>query len=416
MKKKLYLATERFPYSEDEKTFIQFELEALARDYDITIIAHANDGIVKQKGVAIDLPPKIRVVNCNIELSKIKIILIFFRYVFDIDGWKEIVEICRSHKNILFKIYQSLGFYARAMEDWRLLSKKNIFDEEQEFIYYSFWYTYYTYSMTKHKAIFKNAKIITRTHGFDLYDERFACGRQPFKKIMDAKLDRIIFACDYAKKYYENKIDSSDTGRYIVSRIGTKAANTNKNVRKKADNVIVSCSRVVDLKRIHLIIDALSDWDIGQIEWHHFGDGEEYEKIQKYAGERLNENSLVRYHFHGNTHNEDVLKFYADNEVMCFITTSETEGGAPVSIQEAMAYGIPIIGTDVGGITEMIQGNGILLKVNPTPGEIRNAIEYIVQNPDIRKRMCEVSVKIWSEEYCAEKNVQRFINFIKERV
>ena len=110
------------------------------------------------------------------------------------------------------------------------------------------------------------------------------------------------------------------------------------------------------------------------------------------------------------------MKFYADNEVLCFITTSETEGGAPVSIQEAMAYGIPIIGTDVGGITEMIQGNGILLKANPTPGEIRNAIEYIMQNPDIRKRMCDASVKIWSEEYCAEKNVQRFVNFIKERV
>ena len=56
-----------------------------------------------------------------------------------------------------------------------------------------------------------------------------------------------------------------------------------------------------------------------------------------------------------------------------FITTSSTEG-LPVSIQEAMAAGIPIIGTNVGGIPEMIDGNGVLLSANPSNKEVAEAI------------------------------------------
>lgn len=414
MKKKLYLSTQTFPFTENEKPYLQSELDALAKKYDVTIIAHANDNIAQQNISTINLPSGINVINCEVKLSVIKVIYYFIKYVFDADGLKEIKEIFKSRQNILLKSYQSLGFYCRAMENWKSLAKKALFDKEEEFIYYSFWYTYYTYSMTKQKHIYKNAKIITRTHGFDLYDERYICGRQPFKKIMDPKLDMIIFACDYAKKYYENKMHSLNTERYYVSKIGTKAANVNIGARKKTGKMIVSCSRVVELKRVHLIIDALSGWSLEQIEWHHFGDGEEFEKIKRYADERLSENSLIHYYFHGSTHNEDILQFYANHEIICFVTTSSTEGGAPVSIQEAMAYGIPIIGTDVGGITEMIKGNGILLSADPESNEIKNAIEYVFLNPEIRKRMGDVSKKIWYREYCADVNVQSFINLIEK--
>lgn len=413
-KKKLYLLTEEFPYSESEKSFICYELKALAAKYDITIISHVSNEMAERNVSTVDLPSEIKVINCEIKLNIIKVIYYFFRYVSDIDGLKEILDICKSRSNILIKLYQSLGFYCRAMEHWKLLTRRDLLNKEEEFIYYSFWYTYFTYSMTRHKKKYKNAKIITRTHGIDLYDERYVCGRQPFKKIMDTKLDMVIFACDYAKKYYENRMYSLNTERYYVSKIGTGAANVNTSARKRRDKIIVSCSVVVDLKRVHLIIDALSGWSLEQIEWHHFGDGEEFERIKRYAYERLNENPLIRYYFHGYTQNGDILKFYANHEIICFITTSSTEGGAPVSIQEAMAYGIPIIGTDVGGITEMIQGNGILLSAAPEPNEIKNAIEYVFQNPEIRKKMGDASKKIWDREYCADMNVQRFMNLVEK--
>jgi len=44
----------------------------------------------------------------------------------------------------------------------------------------------------------------------------------------------------------------------------------------------------------------------------------------------------------------DVLNYYASNPVDVFINTSSSEG-LPVSIMEAMSFGIPVIATNVGG-------------------------------------------------------------------
>lgn len=416
MKKKLYLSTVNFPYSDVGRTFIQSELCELAKKYDVTIIAHADHASAVKEISEMDLPSEVKVVNVSIQLTIMKVIFYFFKYIFDVDGWKEIIDICKQHKKFFFMLYQSIIFYSDAMENWRLLSKKDLFDKNQEFIYYSFWYSSYTYSMTRYKKKYKNIKIITRVHGVDLYDERWQCGRQPFKKIMDERLDKIIFACNYAKNYYENKKYSTDVTRYIVSKIGAQPALAGVAKEKGMHNIIVSCSRIVKLKRLSLIIDSLCVWEHGEIEWHHFGSGEEAKRIEEYAHEKLDGHPLVNYHLHGDTSNENILKFYADHEIMCFVTTSSTEGGVPVSIQEAMAYGIPIIGTDVGGITEAISENGILLKKNPTAEEIKRAIENILMHPDEREKMCKASVEMWSQEYCAEKNAHHFLKLIEDNL
>lgn len=59
--------------------------------------------------------------------------------------------------------------------------------------------------------------------------------------------------------------------------------------------------------------------------------------------------------------------------------------GLPISILEAMSYGLPILSTPVGGIPEVVdETNGILF----TPGdkkEMADAIKSIVGNPQIGK-------------------------------
>lgn len=69
------------------------------------------------------------------------------------------------------------------------------------------------------------------------------------------------------------------------------------------------------------------------------------------------------------------------NEADVYILPSFNEG-LPISILEAMSYGCPIISTPVGGIPEVVDGNGILV----TPGsetEIWEAMNRYMKNPSL---------------------------------
>lgn len=120
--------------------------------------------------------------------------------------------------------------------------------------------------------------------------------------------------------------------------------------------------------------------------------------------------SNIKYNFRGKVDNREVLEFYESNKISAFITTSSTEGGCPVSIMEAMSYGIPIIGTRVGDIPYMIDKNGLLLSENPSVSDISEAIREIMDaGSEKEESMRQASFKLWEENFNVDKNVPRFI-------
>lgn len=115
------------------------------------------------------------------------------------------------------------------------------------------------------------------------------------------------------------------------------------------------------------------------------------------------------YNFKGKVDNREVIEFYKSNKVSAFITVSSTEG-CPVSIMEAMSYGIPIIGTRVGDIPYMIDKNGLLLSENPSVSDISEAIREIMDaSSEKEESMRQASYKLWEENFNVDKNVPRFI-------
>ena len=84
--------------------------------------------------------------------------------------------------------------------------------------------------------------------------------------------------------------------------------------------------------------------------------------------------------------NQQIIDFYAKTPLDLFINVSESEG-IPVSIMEAMSFGIPAIATNVGGTNEIVnQKNGYLIDSESTSEEISNYINnflYIIKNVNI---------------------------------
>ena len=96
--------------------------------------------------------------------------------------------------------------------------------------------------------------------------------------------------------------------------------------------------------------------------------------------------------------------------VNLFINVSELEG-IPVSLMEAISFGIPIIGCDICGVPEIVnEQTGLLLEKDFDVKEAAAKIELFLGSKasDINFRK---GVKLfWNENFNADKNYPEFIN------
>lgn len=97
------------------------------------------------------------------------------------------------------------------------------------------------------------------------------------------------------------------------------------------------------------------------------------------------------------------------SDIFVFPTYYPPEGH-PWVIVEAMAAGLPIISTDQGAITEsVIDGvNGFIVqKQNPT--QIAEKVKLLIEDLELRKKMGQVSRRLYLENFTEEKMVQKIV-------
>lgn len=260
-------------------------------------------------------------------------------------------------------------------------------------------------------------RVFSRLHGFDLYHERVPGDRQPLKHQMEAGTDGLLFLGDFARQYYQERIResrSSDVPLYVCP-LGIEAPARRMPPREDGIFRVLSCSAVIPLKRVERIVDGLAavKAEEGRIHWTHIGGGEGLENLRKYAAERLKDKENIQYTFAGQMEHEEVVRYYETEQVDCFITTSATEG-VPVSVMEAMSYGIPVIATSVGGIPEMVRGNGILLSCDPSAEEVAAALDKLCRL-DAEEMIArkDRSYELWEQSFAIETTARRLMDILE---
>ncbi|WP_440874885.1 glycosyltransferase [Thalassotalea sp. PLHSN55] len=137
-------------------------------------------------------------------------------------------------------------------------------------------------------------------------------------------------------------------------------------------------SRLIPLKNIALLLSVLKSMPAeiqAKIKLQIFGDGPEKAPLTQQVTDDKLENLVT---FHGNVIDENQIYPKFDVLVMC----SNTEG-LPMSILEAMGFGLPVISTDVGAISQVVddKSSGWLYQVKD--GEALNTIlTALIQNPE----------------------------------
>jgi glycosyltransferase involved in cell wall biosynthesis len=113
----------------------------------------------------------------------------------------------------------------------------------------------------------------------------------------------------------------------------------------------------------------------------------------------------------------EIIEEYKSSAFLVLPSEQET---APMSIAEAMACGLPVIATRVGGIPYMVKDNdtGLLFDVGKNE-ELADRMLKLIQNPDLSKRYGERSKveaeKRWRPEKIAEQTMKVYTQIINEK-
>jgi colanic acid/amylovoran biosynthesis glycosyltransferase len=248
------------------------------------------------------------------------------------------------------------------------------------------------------------ARIVVRFHGSDLY-EQTNHGYIPWRYRQLNRIDNAIAISDYGKKYIEHQYPFLK-GRVFISRIGTQDFGLNPKLKSDAFRII-SCSNLAAVKRVRLIAITLA-FVKSRVEWIHFGDGPLRNEVEILIS-KLPDNISCK--LAGAVDHEYLMNFYRTTTADLFINVSSSEG-VPVSVMEAMSFGIPVIATDVGGTAEIVSGKtGLLIDKDFSPLELATKIEELINRDDF-SRLRRGSREEWEKKSMADKVYPDFINHL----
>jgi glycosyltransferase involved in cell wall biosynthesis len=406
--------THSYPYNyHAEHVFVGRELPSLVKQIDKVILVPR-----RCKGEQLAVPPGADVENGYADFLEKHSRPINWLKLGLTSGYfiREVME----KPEILFypsKLLMLILFIARAelTRHWTLEYIRRCQLNARNSLLYSYWFDHVTLGLGLLKREFPDLKVVSRAHGYDIYEEFYYPYYWPCRRDVISLVDRIFTSSDAGRTYLADHF--SEFGhKFETAYLGVPG--TSIKPRLSSDGVlrIVSCSFILPVKRLDLLMEgvvAAARSRPGQrIEWIHIGDGKKRKELDRKTQKSLPGNAAAR--FMGHLPNEEVLQYYRNNPVDVFINLSLTEGGAPVSIMEAISCGIPVVATRVGGNPEIVSDrNGILLSENPLPEEIAAALFTFIDNPGRAAQWRIGSRMVWQEKFNSLKNFEAFARRLK---
>ena len=183
-------------------------------------------------------------------------------------------------------------------------------------------------------------------------------------------------------------------------------------IEKKEKNIIefLFVGRVVPIKNLSFLIKGFLESlrENTKIVLKIVGDGEEreIEKLKKLTKGNKNIKFL------GKKTGEALISIYQNSDVFCLTSSYDNY---PNVIFEAMACGLPVIATNVGGIPmQVINGKtGILVELNNVE-QLKNAILKLASDKNLREKMGKAGRERVEKEFNWDKSAEELENLYLE--
>jgi glycosyltransferase involved in cell wall biosynthesis len=126
----------------------------------------------------------------------------------------------------------------------------------------------------------------------------------------------------------------------------------------------------------------------------------------------INNAGLDRYvHIQPGVMDKEKIDIFRSADIFVYPSYHE---GMPMAVIEAMACGLPIVATKVGGLPDLVHpgSNGILIPAGE-PDQLAEAIHQLITDPHLRKSMQKVSLQQAQENFDVEKLVLRLVSIYR---
>lgn len=403
------LVTQGFPFGQTERGFLPAEYDALHQQHHLTVLAFDNG-----EDAAHSLHEDVEHIRYSWpEGFGLMQLLGQFKY-------REV----RADAKLAFRSgirpfpKRAAAIAAFSLRAEQMLPQlRQIVIEKNIEVIYTYWCIQATIAALRLKREFPGLKVFTRFHGMDLYPERREANWQTMYPFVAEQCDRLLFVSETGRRFFLETWGQQWKDKTEVSYIGCRPMPLMQQKAMPDKLVLFSCSNLLPIKRVGLLIEALALLpDTLALEWHHLGDGELRQQLEAQAQDMLGDQSNVTFRFHGHVPNPEIAAIYQQYGAQLFITTSSTEG-LPVTLMEAYAMGLPVVATAVGGIPEMLTDGdtGFLLPANPTAQQVADHIlRYVKLSCEEKQAMSQRAYQCWQRDFDAQRNASQLMPLFDE--
>jgi glycosyltransferase involved in cell wall biosynthesis len=165
---------------------------------------------------------------------------------------------------------------------------------------------------------------------------------------------------------------------------------------------LLCLGRIEIEKGMHHAVRAMVEFNEENIKLDIVGTGPYLDELKVLIAKlKLEEKVLC----HGRVDDDELSKLFAVADVYLMPTTRQE--GLPLTILEAMANGLPVIASDIGGISQVIKdgGDGLLVKPGDV-SELINAIKVLKNDEGMRLEFSNAAREKIEDKYSKERMVE----------
>lgn len=267
-------------------------------------------------------------ISNHTSIKKTRKILWYFNDIWSLSVFNQIKTILKKEKP---DIIHTNGFQGMSSSLFSAIKRSNIphIHTLHNFELFSHWST-----------MFRNGQLITK---FNFFDKLYLTFMKKISSNIDVTISPSKFLMDFAQKngfFYKSKKIIIPNGIDILKKIQPKI---------KSSDEFLYFGRLDEIKGIQIAIEAFKKNSSEKIKFHIVGSGPYENELKKLA------NHDPRIIFHG-YYKFEKLQFFL-NQCSYSIIPSICYENFPFSIIESFNYAVPVIGSKIGGIPEIITNN-----------------------------------------------------------